>query len=188
MKKSHRHLAFSLSALLTSSAFAQLTGPSTASTPYALPARAGFETISILTVDNTGAAADDTVPNLAGGAPYGLSGIPDGQGAFDNGDGTFTLLVNHELATNAGVVRAHGARGSYVSKWIINKNSLQVLGGEDLMKEIYGWNVALQRSNPTPAPLAFNRYCSADLAEITAYYNSATGLGTQARIFLNGEE
>ena len=188
MKKSHRHLAFSLSALLTGGAFAQLTGPSTASTPYVLPTRAGFETISLLTVDNTGAAADDTVPNLVGGAPYGLSGIPDGQGAFDNGDGTFTLLVNHELANNAGAVRAHGARGSFVSKWVVSKNTLEVLGGEDLMKEIYGWNVALQQSNPAPAPLAFNRYCSADLAEVTAFYNAATGLGTQARIFLNGEE
>lgn len=188
MKKSYRTLVFPLSALLTGSAFAQLTGPSTASSPYVLPTRAGFETISILTVDNVGAAVDDTVPNLGNGTPYGLSGIPDGQGAFDNGDGTFTLLVNHELASNAGAVRAHGAKGSFVSKWVINKNTLQVIGGEDLMKEIYGWNVALQQSNPTPAPFAFNRYCSADLAEVMAYYNAASGLGTQARIFLNGEE
>jgi hypothetical protein len=30
--------------------------------------------------------------------PYRMVGIPDGMGAFDNHDGTFTLLMNHEVA------------------------------------------------------------------------------------------
>lgn len=188
MIKYLRTSALPLGLLLASSAFAQLKGPSTASTPYVLPTLPGYETISLLTVDNTGATSDDTVPNLVGGAPYGLSGLPDGLGAFDNHDGTFTLLVNHELANNAGVVRAHGGRGSFISKWIINKNTLQVIGGEDLMKQIFLWNTAAQQSNPTPSPFSFNRYCSADLPAVTAFYNAASGLGTQSRIYLNGEE
>ena len=103
--------ALFLSQLVT----AQIKGPSTASTPYVLPTRAGIETTSVLTVDNTGTTADDTVPNLVGGAPYAMAGIPDGEGAFDNGNGTFTVLVNHEIV-NEGAVRAHGSTDAYVSK------------------------------------------------------------------------
>ena len=32
-----------------------------------------------------------------------MVGIPDGLGAFDNGDGTFTVLMNHELGNTQGV-------------------------------------------------------------------------------------
>jgi hypothetical protein len=28
---------------------------------------------------------------------YKMSGLADGLGAFDNGDGTFTVLMNHEI-------------------------------------------------------------------------------------------
>ncbi len=177
----------SLGALFASAAFAQSTGPSTASTPYVLPTLPGYQTTSLLTVDNTGATADDVVAKVGGGT-YGLDGIPDGLGAFDNGDGTFTLLMNHELGNTAGVVRDHGSKGSYVSKFIINKNTLAVVSGEDLMKSIYRWNVATQSSETTPNTFAFARFCSADLPAVSAFYNAASGLGTQARIFLHGEE
>ncbi len=163
-------------------------GPSTGSTPYVQPLLPGSEIISVLTTDNTGAAADDSVPNLVGGAPYGMAGIPDGMGAFDNGNGTFTLLVNHEIGNALGTVRAHGAIGSYVSKWIINKSTLAVTGGTDLMTGIYGWNTGTQASNASPAAFAFNRFCSADLPEVSAFYNATSGLGSQERIFMHGEE
>src|SRR6185295_15572675 len=98
--------AVAISLIVSQFAIAQNQGPSTGSTPYVLPTRAGIETTSVLTVDNTGTTADDTVPNLIGGAAYGLSGLTDGTGAFDNGNGTFTLLVNHEIVTGGGI-RAH---------------------------------------------------------------------------------
>jgi hypothetical protein len=180
-------LTAALAVSLAHAASAQIQGPSTASTPYVLPLQPGTETISILTVDNTGAIADDVVPKINGGS-YGMAGIPDGMGAFDNGDGSFTLLVNHELGNTLGVVRDHGAIGAYVSKWIVFKNSLVVSAGEDLMKQVYGWNAATQQSNATSGTFAFNRYCSADLPEASAFYNAATGLGTQARVFMHGEE
>src|SRR5690349_8016891 len=84
---------------LVASSQGQYQGPSTGSTPYVLPVAPGYQTMSILTTDNTNvptANADDAVPKAGGGA-YGLGGIPDGLGAFDNGNGTFTLLVNHEF-------------------------------------------------------------------------------------------
>src|SRR6218665_2746177 len=36
-----------------------------------------------------------------------MTGLPDGMGGFDNGDGTFTVLVNQEISSG-GAVRAHG--------------------------------------------------------------------------------
>lgn len=35
---------------------------------------------------------------------------------------------------------------------------------------------------------ALTRFCSADLPPVSAFYNTATGKGTQERIFMNGEE
>ncbi|MBU6327343.1 MAG: hypothetical protein KGQ89_06935 [Verrucomicrobia bacterium] len=168
-------------------AHGQFQGPSTGSTPYLLPTLPGYQTTSVLTVDNTGANPDDLVPKVGGGT-YGMNGIPDGLGAFDNGDGTFTLLMNHELGNTVGIIRAHGAKGSYVSKWVINKNTLAVVNGEDLIKQAYGWNNALQASDTAPGTFAFNRFCSADLPQVSAYYNATTGKGTQERIFMHGEE
>lgn len=158
-------------------------GPSTGSTPY-LRATSPLVTkvTSILTVDNTGSTPDDSI----GG--YGMTGIPDGLGAFDNGDGTFTVLMNQEIGSSLGVTRAHGAKGAFVSKWVINKSDLSVVSGGDLIQKVYGWNATTQASATTDSIVAFNRFCSADLAKQTAFYNSATGLGTQEKIFLNGDE
>jgi PEP-CTERM motif len=158
-------------------------GPSTGSTPY-LRATSPLVTkvTSILTVDNTGTNPDDSING------YSMSGIPDGLGAFDNFDGTFTVLMNHEQANSVGVTRAHGSKGAFVSKWVINKSDLSVVSGTDLIQNVYGWDTTSQASATTAATVAFNRFCSADLAKPTAFYNATTGLGTLEKIFLNGEE
>ena len=68
------------------------------------------------------------------------------------------------------------------------------VSGSDLIRNVFGWDATLQQSNSTPNNAAngngisFNRFCSADLAAPSAFYNAATGKGSQARIFLNGEE
>jgi hypothetical protein len=169
---------------------ATITGPSSSQTPYLLPVAPGVDIKSIITVG-------DAAPN-----GYKMAGIPDGLGAFDNGDGTFTVLMNHEIGASAavaatgttaaipaaplGVARAHGSAGAFVSKWIIKKSDLSVVKGEDLITSVFTWNPTT--SAFTKGTTVFNRFCSADLAAPTAFYNSATGLGTTARIFLNGEE
>ena len=164
------------------------TGPSSSQSPYLVRTAPGVVTKSILTVG-------DSVNPKPDGTPYRLVGIPDGLGAFDNGDGTFTVLMNHELGSTAGVVRAHGAVGAFVSKWTIRKSDLTVLHGEDLIKALNTWNPALnggvggwQVSNTDAAPARLNRLCSADLAPVSAYYNPATGNGYDGRIFADGEE
>lgn len=160
----------------------------TGSTPYVIPVDTRTETLSVVTVDNTGAAEDDVVPKIGGGQ-YRMAGIPDGMGVIDNGDGfTFTLVVNHELSAGLGAVRDHGGTGAFVSKWIINKHWLFATAGDDLMKQVYGWDVLNQRSVSVPQAFSFNRFCSADLPEKSAFYDETTNTGSEARILLHGEE
>lgn len=158
------------------------SGPSTTSTPYVIPADPSMNTSAVLTVG-------DTVPKTGStSASYSLAGIIDGLGAYDNGDGTFTLLANHELSSTVGAVRAHGAKGAFVSEWIVRNDSLRVLSGSDLIQRVYGWDSTSQASSSGTMVVAFNRFCSADLPAVTAFYNSSSGLGSQARIFMSGEE
>jgi len=156
-----------------------LTGPSTTQTPYLNPVLPLAKFTSILTAGDT----------ISGG--YKMSGIPDGTGAFDNGNGTFTLLVTHEIPSSGGIVRAHGSAGAFVSKWIINKSDLSVISGSDLIKNVNLWSgsgyTTYNSTNPSTLA-AFNRFCSADLPVVSAFYNASTGLGTQERIFMTGEE
>ena len=128
-------------------------GPSTGSTPYVRATSPLVTKVtSILTVDNTGSTPDDSI----GG--YGMVGIPDGLGAFDNEDGTFTVLMNHELANNRGAVRAHGSTGAFVSKWVINKSDLSVVSGGDLIQKVYGWDSTTQANATTDATSAGRAY------------------------------
>jgi uncharacterized protein DUF839 len=172
---------------LPATAFAEApgadTGPSSSQSPYVLRSRPGIVTRSILT------AGDSVNLKPDGVTPYRMVGIPDGLGAFDNGDGTFTVLMNHELGASAGVVRAHGARGAFVSKWIVRKSDLTVLHGEDLIQHLNTWNGSDWTLSATDAaPARITRLCSADLAPVSAFFNPATGNGYDGGIFLDGEE
>ena len=120
------------------------------------------------------------------GTSYPMVGAPDGLGMFDNHDGTFTLLMNHELGSGSGAVHAHGATGAFVSSWIIDKTTLEVVGGSDLIQRVFAWNTATQSSDPSSSVVAFSRFCSGDLAPVSAF--SYDGLGTGQRIYLTGEE
>jgi hypothetical protein len=140
------------------------TGPSSSDAPYLVRQVPGVTLTSILT-------AGDTVNG------YRMAGTPDGLGAFDNGDGTFTLLVNHEFGSAAGVPRAHGGTGAFVSRYVVDKATLRVLSGSDQIRQLV-----------TTGSQNLNRLCSADLPATSAFYNAATGLGYDGRIFMNGEE
>ncbi|SDW01021.1 hypothetical protein [Nitrosomonas communis] len=151
-----------------------VTGPSSSASPYLTPLTNGVEFTSILTV------GDSVRLKHKGNETYRMVGIPDGLGAYDNNDGTITVLMNHELRNTAGVVRNHGDKGAFVSKWQIRKNDLKVLNGEDLIKK-------LELTNPDQT--AINRLCSADLPMPGAFFNSNTGKGfSEGRIFMSGEE
>lgn len=172
-------VALTIGSALNFNAQSTVTGPSSSQSPYLKPYSPTTTTItSILTTT-------DVIGS------YKMCGIPDGLGAFDNGNGTFTLLMNHEFGNTVGVTRAHGSIGAFVSKWIINKTTLAVTSGTDLIQNVKIWNGSSYSTyNATsPSTLAiFNRFCSADLPEVNAFYHAGSSLGTQERIFMNGEE
>ena len=156
------------------------TGPTSSASPYVLRSQPGVVTRSLLTVG-------DTVPR-AGGGSYHMVGLPDGLGAFDNGNGTFTLLSNHEVPSGSGAVRAHGAAGSFVSRWTIDSDSLAVQNGKDVIEQIATWNAGSRSYNAPATGVALNRLCSADLAPRSAFFNAASGKGYDGRLFTDGEE
>ena len=154
-------------------------GPSTAQTPYLVPTRGGVALTSILSVG-------DSLP----GSTWRLVGSPDGIGAFDNGNGTITVLLNHELGSNAGIVRAHGSAGAFVDRLVIDINSLKVLSAGDLVRSggnIFTTDLATGTVY-SAGTTAFGNLCSADLAGVSAFFDSGSGLGTTNRIYLTGEE
>jgi hypothetical protein len=156
------------------------TGPSSSKPPYLVRTQPGIVTKSILTTGDS-----------VGG--YRMVGIPDGLGAYDNGDGTFTMLSNHELTATDGVNRAHGSKGAFVSKWVINKSDLSVVSGQDLIQQVNAWDPTANGGAGAWVPASGSaktlvRLCSADLPPISAFYNSATGKGFNGRLFMDGEE
>ncbi len=188
-------------------ALAQFAGPSTAQTSYMVPSNAasGVRFISFASNGNNAAAGrpDETFMNLFTGVnDYRMVGVPDGMGAFrteqDIRNGTSTFLVNHEIGATLSTVRAHGNTGAFVSQWRVvtepsRSDFLRVIGGADLSTQTNLWNgtgyTAFGPGNAAPA--GFNRYCSGDLAPVSAFqWTDATGrnFGTAERIFLNGEE
>ncbi len=160
---------------------ANFVGPSTTVLPFMEPLSPGYAVQSLF-------AAGDTVNTKPDGVtPYRFAGIPDGLGAFDNGDGTFTVLVNHEITAQSGLPRRHGVDGAFVTRLVISKSTLAVLNASDLVTNVFLWDGAQQRHIVT-AGAGFSRFCSADLPLPAALFNPATGLGTTNKIFLNGEE
>jgi hypothetical protein len=161
--------------LVVGSAFAApgaSTGPSSSDSPYLVPHAPGVTVKSVLTTGDS-----------VGG--YRMAGTPDGLGAFDNGDGTFTVLMNHEFRSSLGIARAHGGTGSFVSKWVIDKETLQVRSGSDLIQR---GHLSTEGGYVETPNAAMDRFCSADLPARTALFNPATGKGYDGPVFLNGEE
>ena len=156
-------------------------GPSTTVLPFMEPLSPGFAVQALF-------AAGDTVNTKPDGVtPYRFAGIPDGLGAFDNGDGTFTVLVNHEISAQSGLPRRHGVDGAFVTRLVLSKSTLAVLRASDLITNVFLWDVAEQRHRSLSS-VGFNRFCAADLPVPTALFNAATGKGTTNKLFLNGEE
>jgi hypothetical protein len=175
-----RNLLLGAALLQAASLCSAETGPSSSQTPYLVANAPGVGFVSILTV------GDAVKKSHAGNQLYRMVGIPDGLGAFDNGDGTLTVLMNHELTPTSGIPRDHGGAGAFVSSWQVRKSDLKVLRGGDLIQKVLLWNGSAFVEAPGTA---FNRFCSADLPAPTAFFNPDTGLGFDSgRIYLNGEE
>ena len=176
MKNIARLFLVAAATTVSLSAQSVIQGPSSSQTPYLTPTAQGWSATSLLTVGDA-----------IGG--YKMVGIPDGLGAFSSGVNQMTVVANHELGNTVGTARAHGAIGAFVSKWVINTSTWQVISGGDLVTSAANqlmWNGTTWAQPATP--YAINRLCSADLADVSAFYDSSSGYGYNGRIFLNGEE
>ncbi|MDZ4754141.1 MAG: hypothetical protein SGJ11_06550 [Phycisphaerae bacterium] len=159
-----------------------LTGPSSSSTPYIVPAAGSTAVSDIVSIL--------TVGDAIGG--YQLLGLPDGMGAFLAREGSMEMYIDHEMtATASGVQHAHQpdgfAGGAFISGW-----NVTTVAGADFLRVNTGFDAILTSaaiSNGSGGSLYnFARFCSGDIADPTAYLNSATGLGTANRFFTCGEE
>ena len=102
-----------------------------------------------------------------------------------------TVLANHELGNTSGTVRGSGAIGAFVSKWVINTSTWQVISGGDLVTSPANqlmWNTTSLTWAQPSTPYAVARLCSADLPSAAALWDSSTSYGYDGRVFLNGEE
>jgi hypothetical protein len=119
----------------------QLTSLSTTIPPYVNSHLQGVEFTSILTVDD-----GVTIPKRGsnGTDTTELHGTPDGLGAFDGArvgePDFFYLAANHKFGPTEGGVREHGAEGAFVSLWKVHKETLEVVEGDDLIKEVFAWD------------------------------------------------
>ncbi|MCP9809859.1 choice-of-anchor I family protein [Cyanobium sp. HWJ4-Hawea] len=145
---------------------------------------AGGPTLKISSLITNGEFTNSTAP----GKVFVPIGIFDGQGAYSNGDGTYTVLVNHEVSASAGYAyTAEGLNasvtGSRISRFIVDidaddnaQNGFQsrIVSGDLAYDKVIG--------NDTDG---LDRFCSANLVEANSF---GAGRGFADRIFLTGEE
>ena len=135
-----------------------------ASVALALPAGAvtGYKTSkpSQVTMLASGWSAEPLLTVGDTFSNYQMAATPDGLGAYDNGDGTYTLLMNHELTTQDN----ENLTDARVSKLVIDKATQTVLSADYVVGGDEG----------------YWRFCSATLV------GPAEGFATP--IFLTNEE
>jgi len=163
------------------------TGPSTTIAPYVLPVASGVRITSMLTTGDAASASNG----------YEYVGIPDGLGARRQGLNDMVVFNNHELRSTQGVVRRHGQAGAFVSRLVIDRSTLEVKEGSDLIDPgtrfwdyPSGTYVAsgMRFADSTAQDPAFSRFCSGYLSAPGQLYNGRTGSGYQGRIYFANEE
>ncbi|MBD2424080.1 choice-of-anchor I family protein [Cyanobium sp. FACHB-13342] len=134
-----------------------------------------------------------------GDSVYAPTGIFDGQGAYENGDGSYTLLVNSELGADRGYGYLlpgveGGLTGARVSSLVIDKdvdddasNGYQsaVIAGGLAYDSIYLDGSATAIDQAADLGAGFKRFCAANLVEANSF---GADTGFADRIYLVGEE
>jgi hypothetical protein len=133
---------------------------------------------------------------LPGSSVYAPTGILDGLGAFDNGDGTYTVLANSELNRGTGTPYLVGdvaLDGARIHKLIIDKDTDDDASNGDQSAVIAG-GLAYSRiidanGNPVVDPAqiggGFNRFCSGSYEMADRF---GAGHGFVDALYLTGEE
>ena len=108
------------------------------------------------------------------------------------------MYLNHELRDAQGIVRRHGATGAFVSRWVIDRKTLEVKAGSDLIDPgVSYWDyperdVRDRRSALSPIwqcrTPTFGRFCSATLSDPGVFYDARSGKGYRGQIYFANEE
>lgn len=149
----------------------------------------GGSSLRISTLLTTGEVTNGLTP---GSSAYGAPGIFDGMSAYDNGDGTFTLLVNHELgATDGYQMNVEGLNanvsGARISRFVIAKD-MDGDGANGFQARVLSGGLAydaVKSVDPAFAKGGLARFCSATLSEP---FQFGGGRGFVDRLFFTGEE
>ncbi len=132
-----------------------------------------------------------------GDSVYAPAGIFDGIGAYDNGDGTYSVLVNSELGSAAGygyLVNGVALTGARVSKFIVDKDTddnasngyqSSILSGGIAYSAIYDATGALVSNISQVEGGGFGRFCSSTYIGANSF---GGGRGFADGIYLTGEE
>jgi len=140
-----------------------------------------LKTTSLITV---GELTSGTAP----GSVYVPPGIFDGQGAYSNGDGTYTLLVNHEVGSSVAYgYTAEGldpaVLGSRISRIVVDIDA-DDNKANGFQSRVVSSGLAYDKVIGTDKN-GFDRFCSANLVEANSF---GARRGFADRIYLTGEE
>jgi hypothetical protein len=134
-----------------------------------------------------------------------MVGIPDGLGAFKTRQGDFELVMNHELRNTQGIPRRHGRTGAFDSLETIDRESLRVKAGRDLIDpDVAYWNHPAQTYQATASPAGpnprhpgdvfeaqddrFARFCSGTLTAPGQLFNERSRRGYDGQMYFANEE
>ena len=107
------------------------------------------------------------------------------------------MYLNQELRDTAGIVRRHGVTGSFISRWVIDRKTLEVKAGADLIDPgVRYWDYPNGNYVTTGARFAdlaaqdatFGRFCSGTLSEPGLFYDKHSGRGYRGQIYFANEE
>ena len=145
---------------------------------------AGGPELKITSLITNGEFTDGTTP----GSVYVPPGIFDGQGAYANGDGTYTLLVNHETGSTVGYPYSvegldASVAGSRISRFVVDIDA-DDNAANGFQSRIVSGGLAYDKVIGTDTN-GFDRFCSANLVEANSFGSSR---GFANRIYLAGEE
>ncbi|MGB7566091.1 MAG: choice-of-anchor I family protein [Prochlorococcaceae cyanobacterium] len=133
-------------------------------------------------------------------ASYVPPGILDGLGAFDNGDGTYTVLANHELGSTAGYGYAlkdfapgEELQGARISRFIVDKD-IDDNASNGYQSNVLAAGLAYERIFDARGQLVtaadqlgggLSRFCSSTYLQARSF---GQGRGFRDDIYLTGEE
>lgn len=137
---------------------------------------------------------------LTAGSPvFAPVGITDGMGAYDNGDGTYSLLLSHELGSTAGyqyqvqvkagatAATTQTVTGARISRFVVAKDIDQNAANgvqSQLLAGGLAYDQVISPSSAFSLGSGLNRFCSANLISAGQF----SGRGFADSLFLTGEE